>query len=760
MLLKKNNLKFITFTAIILLFSTVLGVCFTTESSKNEPFVIIADDFAYHEKVNIITATGHVYVSHNNQLLYADSLQYNKETDTLHAKGNVWLRDKEGNFSFGDYVELKNKFNDGFVRNAKLLMADNSRIAGAKGQRFKGQKIVLWNGVYSPCEVCKKQPDSAPLWQLRANKIIHDKEEKEIVYHNAFMDFWGVPILYTPYFFHPDSTVKRKTGLLRPFFGQSNDLGTIISQPFYLNISPNSDLTLHPIYTTKEGPLIAADYRHLYSAAVMRLNVSYAGDSHNNNAKANNPNAYKLPGKHRWHAFLDARVELDPDHLLTTSIRRASDLTYLRRYPISTGNVKRLEIQTSLTSTIALEQFKNTSYGIVRGYIFQTDNQKYTPYIYPVANYTYETMPGDFGETFGFDFNFLNLSRENSLDGQYAKQETRGSLDLNAQVPYVSSWGDIWQLKAKLRTDAYSIHEYQPPKFIPNPLKLMNSRYEYKRIYRVFPQSALNWRYPFMKIFDNGQWILEPAASLIIGSQGQNSVDIPNEDSPFVTLDPMNLYLMNRFTGIDRIDTGRRAVYGVHSRFLWDYRYLFLFLGQTKRLDNKTALLLSSGENNTGSGIVGKIEVKPFKFMTLQSRFLLNRNQLKFDIAESSVGLNFGYGNATASHVYYDSKYSTDGNKTSQFNWTIRTASYKNVTLGFGEVRNLGAPSGSTQLLSRTFTLTHANECLITNLSVSRSGYTDRDLKPNTIVMVQLIFKNLGMITPVNFNGLEGSSIF
>ncbi len=369
-------------------------------------------------------------------------------------------------------------------------------------------------------------------------------------------------------------------------------------------------------------------------------------------------------------------------------------------------------------------------------------------------------MPGDFGETVGFDFNFLNLSRENSLAGQYAKQETRGSLDLNAQVPYVSSWGDIWQLKAKLRTDAYSIHEYQPPKFIPNPLKLMNSRYEYKRIYRVFPQSALNWRYPFMKIFDNGQWILEPAASLIIGSQGQNSVDIPNEDSPFVTLDPMNLYLMNRFTGIDRIDTGRRAVYGVHSRFLWDYRYLFLFLGQTKRLDNKTALLLSSGENNTGSGIVGKIEVKPFKFITLQSRFLLNRNQLKFDIAESSVGLNFGYGNATASHVYYDSKYSTDGNKTSQFNWTIRTASYKNVTLGFGEVRNLGAPSGSTQLLSRTFTLTHANECLITNLSVSRSGYTDRDLKPNTIVMVQLIFKNLGMITPVNFNGLEGSSIF
>ena len=94
-------------------------------------------------------------------------------------------------------------------------------------------QIVLWNGVYSPCEVCKKQPNSVPLWQLRANKIIHDKEEKEIVYHNAFMDFWGVPIFYTPYFFHPDATVKRKTGLLTPFFGQSTDLGTIFSQPVF-----------------------------------------------------------------------------------------------------------------------------------------------------------------------------------------------------------------------------------------------------------------------------------------------------------------------------------------------------------------------------------------------------------------------------------------------------------------------------------------------------------------------------------------------
>lgn len=747
---KQTNLKFYVISAAALLLSSSITFSSGKEpSKKNEPFVIISNDLNYSDHTKFIVAEGKVYVSHDHQLLYADSLKYNQENETLYAEGNVWIRDKEGTFSFGDYVELKNKFDDGFVSNVKLLMTDNSRAAGIKGQRFQGQKVVLWNGVYSPCKVCKKQPDVSPLWQIRASKMIHDKQEKKIIYHHAFMDFWGIPIFYTPYFFHPDPSVKRKTGLLSPIFGSSGDLGFIFVQPFFWDISPNSDLTLYPIYTSKGEPIIGAEYRHLFSSANLWINASYTGNSHNHNAKANNPNAYKIPGKSRWHAFLDARIELTPDILFTTKIRRASDLTYLRRYPIAIGNISPLEVQSTLTSTMALERFKDTSYGVVRAYVFQADDpNKNTPYIYPVVDYNYETMPGQFGETYGVNVNFLNLSRENGIPGQVAKKMTRGSLDFYSQVPYVSSWGDVWQLKVRVRTDAYLIDGYQP---VANT----KEKDEFQR--RLFPQASLNWRYPFINFLSWSQWVLEPAAMVITSSQGGNLVDIPNEDTPYVTLDSTNMYLMNRFYGVDRVDTGHRAVYGIHSRnYFSKQRHIFLFLGQTKRLDHKTALPLSSGEDNSASSIVGKIDFKPISFLQLQSRFIMDRKKYRFNVAESSLSLSFPYATASVGHIFYDPKYSTSGLTESQMIWTVRTAKYKDMTLSYNETRRLSSRKTSEpSLLSHGIIFTHENECLATSLSVTRSGFRDRDIRPDTKILLQLTFKNLGTVTPISINGFQ-----
>lgn len=744
---RKSNRELCLIIAANLLLSSSLAFSSGTEPSKSEPFVIVANNLNHNDHTNVINAEGKVYVSHDHQLLYADSLKYNQDTDTLYAEGNVWIRDKEGTFSFGDYAELKNKFNDGFVNNIKMLLIDNSRAAALKGQRFDGQKVVLWNGVYSPCHVCKKTPDVPPTWQLRASKIIHNKQEKEIVYHHAFMDFWGVPVFYTPYFFHADPSVKRKTGLLAPVYGSSSDLGFIFIQPYFWDIAPNKDLTLYPVYTSKGEPIIGAEYRHVFSSANFRLNASYAGNSHNLDAKTNNPNGYKIPGKNRWHVFMDTRYEVSPEILFTAKIRRASDLTYLRRYPVAIGNTTPLELQGTLTSTLALEQFRQTSYGEVRGYIFQADNPKTSPFIYPTVNYSYETIPGQFGETYGINVNFLNLSREEGIPGQVAKKMTRGSVDFQGQVPYVSSWGDVWQLKLRLRGDAYLINDYQPA---------LNAKLQNDVRQRLFPQASLNWRYPFIKFFDKSQWTLEPSAMIVTASQGGNSVNIPNEDTPYVTLDSANIYLMNRFYGVDRVDSGHRAVYGMHSRHYFSgQRHIFLFLGQTKRLDHKTALPLSSAEDDSASGIVGKIDFKPFNFLQLQSRFIVDRKRYRLNVAESNLSLGLPYATVTIGHVYYKPQYSTLGVPESLMIWQFKLAKYKDMTLGYTEVRNFSSRNTGPSLLSHGISLTHENECLTTSVMVVRSGFRDRDIRPDTRFLFQLTFKNLGTVTPIGLDGFQ-----
>lgn len=744
----RKQLKLQLFTAIMglsFLFCPSLGGASEIRLTQDTPALLISDNLLRNDRNNTLIAEGKVYLSHDDQLLYADKVRYDQQSDTIYAEGNVWFRDKNGTFAFSDRVELKNKFNDGFVSNIKMLMVDDSRLAALKAQRFKGKKTVLWKGVYSPCRVCKQQPDSIPLWQLRASKIIHDSEAKELIYHNLFMDFLGLPVFYLPYFFHPDPSVKRKTGLLAPTLGTSGDFGFIFSQPFFWNINPNSDLTIYPTYTTKEGMIVGAEYRHLYTAAEMRINTSFTANSHNHDAQMNNPNTLRIPGKNRWHAFLDARVEVTPDVLLTAKIRRASDLTYLRRYPISIGNTSPLEIQTSLTSTLAMERFKDTSYGIVRAYVFQDDNIKTTPYIYPIIDYNFETKPGGFGESYGFNVNLINLSRQQGITGHYARKMTRGSLDLYGQIPYISKWGDVWQLKAAIRGDIYAIDDYQPT--------AADSPYSGTKR-RLFPQASLSWRYPFFKILENYQWVLEPSFMLVGGARSENSVGIPNEDAPFVILDTTNLYQMNRFYGIDQVDTGYRAVYGVHSRhYLKGQKHIFLFLGQSKRLDHKTALPLSSGESNSGSGIIGKIDFKPHKLIDLQSRFMLNRSNLGVDSAESAMRLDLNYLSVNVGHVYHSSTFSISGRESSQMNWSISTAKYKDLTLNYSETRNLKAGKNDIKVLSRGIVLTHQNECLTTSLSVVHLGYKDRDIRPDTRVMLQLTFKNLGTMTPVKMDG-------
>src|SRR3546814_15358023 len=90
--------------------------------------------------------------------------------------------------------------------------------------------------VYSPCDLCKENPDRPPLWQLKAERVVHDQKAQEVRYNNVFLEMWGVPVLYSPYFQHPDPTVKRRSGFLPPLFGTMGEVGEFLRVPYYIEI--------------------------------------------------------------------------------------------------------------------------------------------------------------------------------------------------------------------------------------------------------------------------------------------------------------------------------------------------------------------------------------------------------------------------------------------------------------------------------------------------------------------------------------------
>src|SRR3546814_11652122 len=101
--------------------------------------------------------------------------------------------------------------------------------------------------VYSPCDLCKENPDRPPLWQLKAERVVHDQKAQEVRYNNVFLEMWGVPVLYSPYFQHPDPTVKRRSGFLPPLFGTMGEVGEFLRVPYYIVVNDSIDVTAAPL---------------------------------------------------------------------------------------------------------------------------------------------------------------------------------------------------------------------------------------------------------------------------------------------------------------------------------------------------------------------------------------------------------------------------------------------------------------------------------------------------------------------------------
>ena len=88
---------------------------------------------------------------------------------------------------------------------------------------------------------------------------------KQLIYNNAILKLYNLPVLYFPKFFHPDPSVKRQSGILKPSLNESNVLGTSLTVPYFHVISDNSDITASPTIFENNMKMIQNEYRKIGS---------------------------------------------------------------------------------------------------------------------------------------------------------------------------------------------------------------------------------------------------------------------------------------------------------------------------------------------------------------------------------------------------------------------------------------------------------------------------------------------------------------
>ena len=105
--------------------------------------------------------------------------------------------------------------------------------------------------------------------------------------------------------------------------------------------------------------------------------------------------------------------------------------------------------------------------------------------------------------------------------------------------------------------------------------------------------------------------VIEPIAQVIYSDEfGHDLDDIPNEDSQLPEFDETNLFSLNRFPGLDRLETGLRANLGVsYTRYDPAGWSLGLTLGRVIRAEPDPAFWEGTGLAGRWSDYVGAVSL-------------------------------------------------------------------------------------------------------------------------------------------------------
>lgn len=535
-------------------------------------------------------------------------------------------------------------------------------------------------------------------------------------------------MLYLPYFQHPDGTATRQTGLLAPAFGTSSVLGQFYAQPYFITLGKSADVTLEPIFFSKENPVLAAEYRQRFVSGAVSLNGSITNgtiyDEHNRSTGAETI---------RSHIAGTGRFDIDDDWRWGFDLARASHDSYLLRYKLF--DRFRFIDRNTLTSRAYVEGFRDRSHASVQSFAFQglrsEDDPSLAPLVLPVMDYGWvgeSDIRGGY-----FDFRSYSYAIERTL----GTSSQRTAAIWGYTLPHIASTGEVWTLSTSMQGDIFNVSDRGQ---IDDGFRPSSNGMEA----RVFPQVSLGWRLPFVRTGTDTRVLVEPLVSVAAAPRTGNLDRLPNEDSRAIDLDETNLFRRNRFTGLDRVEGGQRVTYGLNTdtQRLDSGARLATFLGQSLRFQNDGTMPAYSGLADKSSHIVGRVLVSPTPALSGSWRFQLDnsdlssvRNSAAISVGSNALGLGFSYTfveRGIQSRLPYDLEQvatSLVGRIDENWRFLIR------------ESRSIGEDAGQLRFNSA---LIYEDECFLFGVDFERRFTGNPFNPPDSSVVFRVSLRNFG----------------
>ena len=696
--------------------------------AKNEEGKTISSDkIIYNKSLRIIQAFGNSkFIDNKNRILTADNFEYDLEKKIVSAENKVKFLDNYKNVYYFSRLKADDKFEEiiGYNLNSDLnkeKFQSKDKFNEFVEPKLSGKEVsikenitIIKDGKFTSCKSTNEK-EGCPYWNLNADLVTHDKEKREIIYKNASLDLNNIPVLYTPYFSHPDPSVKRKEGFLAPSFSSLGaDIGTTIKVPYFYPISQSADFTISPVYYFKQNPLLLGEYREKFKNGDLSIEGGFTQGYKEITSTQTDGSRHHLYGNLNLN-FVDKILDQSE---FNTKIQRTNNPTYLRVNKINStvdGFKRNLvkEDETKLTNEIYLNSFgKNESLNFkTAAYqnISTTKASDQYEYLLPEIVYTKYNLLNNNNLNFSSNFKSLNTNTNQN------KTTFINNLDYSTPESYNTNLGIGYKFLTKINNINY-YSDYRTPN------ENLNSQ--------INPVVGLDTSLPFAKISKESEQYLIPRI-LTRYSPGK----MTNAKSNDTSLNTDNLFSINRMNSDELIE--KDLSFNIGLDWMWKEKIVnknkpaeaAFSIGQVVKFNEDPDMPTKSSLQNKSSDFVTK------------ANYLSPGN---FDVTIKNT-LDNGF-----NHVYYNDinfKKFLDQGKQGEINFNFyeknnhigneryakaNLASYltDNTKLTISTDRNLKTDLTNSHKLG----LENENECIRYGFYFQKNYSSDKDLKPATSI--------------------------
>ena len=703
-----------------------------TDAAGNRQVAFEADQLSYDENGETLTATGNVVLRSGDRSVRADSVTYNRTSGRILASGRVRFVDENGNQLFTESVELTDQFEAGTMEDLLIALRQGGRLAARTGERTEGGAIALSDAAYSACPVetpegCAKDPT----WRITADRVVYDPATDKVRFSGAFLEIFGLRLLPLP-LLTINTTGGAQSGFTIPELQVSRNNGVEVSQGYYWRLGPNRDLTASATVFTQAPPMIDGQWRHLTRLGAYQV-TGYLTAS----KRVPDPlDPATTERDLRGYLFANGKLQFDPRWSLTSSVRLASDRTFLRRYNISYDD--------RLRSFANLERIDDSSYLSAAGWYTQTlrpfEAQGQIPLALPAIDYRKRINSPILGGTLQFQANTLALSRP---DGQDTR---RGFASAQWNLRKITPLGQMVQFTALARGDLY---HSEANALTATPIYRGEPGWQSRGV----ALAAVDMSWPLVGTLFGGTQVLTPRVQLVAAPTIRN-LAVPNEDSRAIDLEDTNLFELNRFPGYDRVEDGVRATYGLDWQLFMPGWELRSTIGQSYRFTgNRDMLVDGTGIFNNVSDIVGRTQVKFRDFVRFTHRYRLDkdnfavrRNEIDATVGSSKTYVELGYirlnRNITAVEDLQDREEARVAARVAFANyWSVFGSGVFNLT---DSEEDPTLTSDGFQAIRTRLGIAYADECLELGFTWRRDYVSTGDSRLGNTFQVYFALRNLG----------------